>query len=224
MKKLIFVLTICICLLFPACKNIKKASSQYNIENAVAVELEKMDDNFSDETLKAMSVVIRTNLLINPIETQKKATEKYKKLTLATKDLVLKNNKNNLVEISFEDNNDYLWKKTIKKSEILNFALQNNINLSSISNIEPVWDNNKVLGLKIGEKFFDYELLKTQFGLESNEITNISQTKSDIIINGKNKGMFRFFDTYKAEQLSNNNQIFDEILNDFFNNLKLIKN
>ena len=72
---------------------------------------------------------------------------------------ILKTENNNLIEISLIESDEYHWQKTIKKSKILEFALKHKINLTNISDIKPVFENEKVKGINIGGKFFDYQML-----------------------------------------------------------------
>lgn len=224
MKK-IFLLFCCLTLtLFASCKQIPKSNSYPNIESQVAAKLMELDENYSDETLEAMSVVLRTNLIVNHSnENLVCDNEKYLKIANETSNLVLKNNNGSLVEISFENTDDYLWQKSIKKSELLDFAFKNNISLTNLSKINPVTKNEKIIGLEIGNKYFDYNALAQEFGLESNTILKISQDKNSIIVSGKTKGFYGYFDTTKSEQLSNNNYFFKDILTDFFDNLTINK-
>ncbi len=223
MKK-IFLLFFSIFILgFVACsKSQTRVVSSLDLNKMVACELEKIDKKYSDETLKALSVIIRTNITINNKQYNGEPKEKYLTLANETKNKVLKNNNNNLIEINLENNNEYTWQKNIKKSKLLEFALKNNINLSNISNIEPVLDSKKVKGLNIGNKYFDYETLAKEFELESNEIEKIEENKKEIVIKGKNKGFYGHFDFEKSEQLSNDNYSFEKILKIFFNDLKII--
>ena len=222
MKKY-FVIFVCLMLfIFVGCTK-TSTSPNFDIDNEVAVELEKMDNNFSDETLKAMSVVLRTNLKIDqikPAENQN-PTKKYLNITKQTKNKVLKNKNNNLIKISFEKPEEYTWQKTIRKSQILEFALKNNINLTNLSTIEPIKENEKVIGLKIGNKYFEYEDLANHFGLESNLIENITENKKEIVIKGKNNTLKNYFDIQKSEQLSNDNHNYYDILTIFFDDLFL---
>lgn len=200
----------------------QKSTQKTDINKMVAVQLEDIDKNYSNETLKALSVILRTNQIINNIETTEKTpSEKYLEIVNTTKNEILKDKNNNLVEISLNNNSEYHWQKNIKKSKILEFALKNKIKLTNISDFEPVFENEKVKGINIGGKFFDYQMLITEFGLESNTIENIETTKSEVIIKGKNKGIFDNFDTCKSEQLSNDNHNYKDILKIFFNDLKI---
>lgn len=210
-------------LCFSACsKQTVKIDNNININEIVATKLEEMDKGYSDETLKALSVILRTNLTINNSNTSiATPKEKYLNISKTTRNQVLKNQNNNLIEISLSDNNEYTWQKTIKKSKLLEFAFKNKINLTSISEVEPIIDNGKVVGLNIGKKYFEYETLSKEFGLESNTIESIESNKKEIIIKGKNKGFYNNFDIDKSEQLSNDNHNYKQILKTFFNDLKI---
>ena len=92
----------------------------------------------------------------------------------------------NQAEISVDKNIDTHWKKIIKKSEILDFAYRNEISLTNISNIEPIYKDDKISLLKIGNKYFDFSLLAKEFQLESSNIEKIEIDKNNIIVYGKN--------------------------------------
>ena len=221
--KNLFLMVLCLFLFgFVACSNTHtKPVSINELNKQIAIELENLDNNYSEETLKALSVVLRNNLTITKNYSTENPTDKYLKIAESTNKKVLKNKNNNLVEISLENNNEYSWQKTIKKSKLLEFAFNNKINLTNLSNIEPIIENEKVTGINIGNKYFDYELLAKEFGLESNIIENIEDNKKEIIIKGKNKGFCSHFDINKSEQLSNNNHNYEQILNLIFSDLKI---
>lgn len=225
MKKIflfIFSLMMIFCV---SCKNIEEVEVSYDeINMQIAYSLQKMDENYTTETLKAMSVVLRNNILINnnsDFDKDVNLDQKYIDIAQLTNNLILKNNDNDLIELSFENNENYTWQKNIKKSELLEFALNNNVSLASISSIEQVNDNGKIVGLKIGKKYFDYQSLAKEFDLQSNEIINISSQKDEILVTGKNKGFYGYFNTQKSEKLSKNNKNYKEILTEIFDNLKL---
>ena len=221
-KYIIFILSI-IMFVFVGCTNqAQKTPPKADIDSLVAINLEKIDKNYSNETLKALSVILRTNLTINNEEIKDLVpNNKYLEIVKLTKNEMLKNDKNNLIETSLIEKEEYHWQKTIKKTKILEFALKNKINLTNISQIEPVFENEKIKGINIGGKFFDYQLLISEFGLESNNIESIETTKTEVIIKGKNQGFFDKFNIDKAEQLSNDNHNYKDILKIFFNDLKI---
>lgn len=209
-----------------SCKNIEKVEVNHDkINMQIAYSLQKMDENYSDETLKAISVVLRNNILINnsDFDNQENIDEKYIAIAESTNNYVLKNDNDELIELSFENNENYTWQKNIKKSELLEFALKNNISLTNISSFEPVYENEKIIGIKLGKKYFDYQTLAKEFNLQSNQITNISSQKNEFLITGKNKGFYGFFDVKKSEKLSKNNLNFKDILSEIFSDLNLKK-
>lgn len=222
MKKYLMVVLSLIMMIFVGCGKLEKQES-VNVDDFVAQKLEKIDNNYSDETLKAMSVIIRTNMIVDneTLNNKTKPSEKYKNLTNTTSYKTLKDKNNNLIKTSFENSPDYTWQKNIKKSDVLEFALKNNISLTNISNVEPVFENDKIKALKIGNKTFDYSELASQFGLESNNIEKITTNKTEIIVKGKNKGFVNSFDIKTSEQLSNNNHNYLEILNHFFDDFSV---
>lgn len=223
MKKILLIILSILYIGVIGCSNTAtKTPQKADVNKMVAIQLEDIDKNYSDETLKALSVVLRTNQKINQEEiADKSPSQKYLNIVQNTNNEVLMDKNNNLIEVSLIESDEYHWQKTIKKSKILEFALKHNINLTNISDIEPVIENEKVKGLNIGGKFFDYQMLITEFGLESNTIENIETTKSEVIIKGKNKGVFDNFNIHKSEQLSNDNHNYKDILKIFFNDLKI---
>ncbi len=221
-KTLLIILSILYIGLIGCSEPAKKSPLKEDLNKIVAIKLEEIDKNYSDETLKALSVILRTNHIINNEEVVvNNPNPKYLEIAKNTNNEVIKDKNNNLIEISLIESDEYHWQKTIKKSKILEFALKHKINLTNISDIKPVFENEKVKGINIGGKFFDYQMLITEFGLESNTIENIETTKTEVIIKGKNKGDFDNFSTHKSEQLSNDNYNYKDILKTFFNDLKI---
>lgn len=227
MKKYFLVILGFILMFFVACGKLEKQTNLSNLETMVASELEQINQNspagnLSDETLKALSVTIRTNLKINQASQAKtNASERFVNIAKQTEGQVLKNKNGNLVETSLENNEDYAWQKSIKKSELLEFASKNNISLTSLASTKPVTENGRVVGLRVGGKYFNYETLAKEFNLESNIIEKISENKNEIIINGRNKGFQNHFDLEKSEQLSNDNCNYLQILSEFFSDFNV---
>lgn len=222
MKKICVSILSLLVLLFISCGKIPEVQPVSDINLSIAKKLQEMDENFSDETLKAISVALRNNILINHENLNDgKVNSKYLEIAKSTDEKVLKNKDGILIEISFSDNDDYTWQKNIKKSDILEFAMNNNIKLTSLTNIKEVSDNGRIIGIYIGNQYFDYQTLANNFNLESNKIESISSSKNEIIIKGKGNNFYNHFDTKKAEQLSNDNYSYSEILNDLFDNLTL---
>ena len=223
MKKLfLFVLTI-ISLTLISCGKLEEKPPVNDINLAVAEQLQKMDNNYSDETLKALSVAIRNNVIINGENgVNNNIDKKYLNIAKSTNGKTLKNVNNDIIEISFQSNDNYTWQKNIKKNQILEFALQNDINLANLTNIEHISEKGRVIGLKIGNQTFDYNKLADYFNLESNKIESISSSKNEIIINGKGNDFYNHFDISQAEQLSNNNHNYLEILEEIFTDFKVI--
>jgi hypothetical protein len=222
MKRLLLILCVIPILLFISCEKIQKAEPAKNINETIAQKLQAIDNGYSEETLKALSVAIRNNVLINHEKCDNKNIEsKYLNIANSTDGKVLKNQNGDLIEISFENNDNYKWQKNIKKNEILEFALNNNISLTNLSNIEDISENGRVIGLKIGNQYFDYQTLANHFNLESNIIESITSSKNEIIIKGVGNNFYSHFDINKSEQLSINNHNYIEILNIIFDNLTL---
>lgn len=223
MKKIYSILLILSLLIFSACSIKETTQSQsINIDNYIAYKLEQLDNNYNNETLKALSLIIRTNEKLKPSNTNNNypISQKYKDIVTQTENELIKTNGNfEYINISEKEN---IWTQTIKKDKLLNFALKNNISLSNIKTIEPVYLNNSLQGIKVGGIMFDYKALTKEFDLKSDKITNITTNKQEIIITGKDFNNFKYFNIEKSEQLANSGKNYKEILSDFFNNLKII--
>lgn len=226
MKRLFYFIFTFILITLTACsnKNQTNISNASNLEDAVAYKLEQIDknQNLDDETLKSLSVVIRTNLTLNNELKNQTLTpsNKYKTLVNHTKNETLKINGNTeFIDICTDE---YSWKKSISKDKILNYAQKNNISLSNISNINSIYDNDYVEKLEIGGKEFDYKKLSNEFGFESNQITNIETTNKEIIIYGINKGFNSKYDLKQATNLSKQNKNYKEILENLYKNSTIL--
>ena len=203
------------------CNNNK--SNIQNLENSVAAELQSIDEGYDDETLKALSVILRTNLSLKKDNKlySKKINPKYTKIAKSTKNETLKNDNNEIVEISLENTDSYHWQKIINKSEILDYAYKNNISLTNISSFEPVYENNKIKQINIAGKTFDYKTLAKEFNLESNEIENFEIKNSSVIITGKKQGFYDYFDFEKSKKLSKEGKNYQDILSENFSELHI---
>lgn len=221
MKKLICILLTIFLVSLTACSNNKQeVSNASNLEDIVSYELEQLDkeQNLDNETLKSLSVIIRTNhILNNDLDNQNlHSSTKYKTIANQTKNETLKIN-GNLEFISISSNN-YTWKKIIQKDKLLTYAFNNNISLSNLTSIEPIYNQNRVKIINIGGKEFDFKNLANEFDLESNKITNIQTNNKEIIIYGEDKGFNESFDVKKASTLSNEGKNYKEILENLYNN------
>lgn len=243
---IIFVFALALVFSFSGCSE-KEKIVESSVEAMTLCELEQIDgiENFSDETIKALSVIIRTNNK-NDNETNfayipnNKRIEKLVEETNG-KILVQKNNEdlneNNIASPIFigtlNENNqiknnklDYInsegsktWSVVIKKSAILNYLKKNNISLSNISDIKTNNDNDgKLLSISIGNKEIPYSSLKENFGIKSNKILKIENNLTNIVIYGEYD---ESFDIYKAENLSSQGNTYDKILNVLVKNYEI---
>ncbi|MBQ7917401.1 MAG: hypothetical protein IJ310_01140 [Clostridia bacterium] len=223
MKKIFSIFVVLLIFLTSGCSKTTNVSNATNLEDVVAYELEQIDNsqNLDDETLKSLSVVIRTNTILNNDFQDKNynPSKKYKDIVNETKNQTLKINGNaEFIDISTQD---YEWKKSIKKNKLLEFAYLNNISLSNLSNIEPIYKEEKIEKLNIAGNSFDYKNLAENFYLESNDITNIETTNKEVVIYGKNKGFYNKFDYNKSKNLSKQGKNYKEILNNLYPNFEI---
>ncbi len=234
MKKLIsiFCCFFVIFLLF-GCSKKESYVPVENLEHRVSSELEEIDNiqNLSDETIKALSVVIRTNLL-NDNQNNKNISENKEYSTVhnhiydiikETSGEVLKSSEG-LKKFEIEESySNGLWEIQIKKSDLLNYLNKNNISLSNISNITPVFDeDNNFLYLVVGGKVIYYNELKDEFGLKSKKITNIENNINSITIYGEGYDSdTAYFNIEESLQLEEDGLNYKELLNHFFKGFNL---
>lgn len=197
----VFVVILCAVLSFCACKEQKQNQSKaVDINLATAAEIESIDgfENFDDETVKSLALVIRSNF--------ENFGSSGVSDSVKSKEPSIKNNEQmhkkiySLVLLSESENNEPLKSKTIinitdnssdfsqeiKKVDVLKFIAKNNISLSNISSIEPKFnDKNELEYLSVGGKKISYKDLKKEFGLNSNKIKSVDSTKNSLIICGE---------------------------------------
>ena len=223
MKKIFVLCFVCLGLFFLCSCSFKPKSntSGDTLETKVACCLEKIEgvENYDDEILKTLSVIIRTNI-INGNEGEDSSapsSQKFLDIASSTKGEVLTLSKEQKINLCYVPE-DYTWKKEIKKSDLLSFLNKNNISLANIKNIEPVFDENKnFIELVVGGKHIGYEFLKKEFGLESSKITKIEKENNTIIIFGEGKDLDKLsFDICKAESLASSGKTYRQLLKHFF--------
>ena len=240
MKRLGLIL-ICICLCFCCSCSKKESNTQVASKQAHASELDKQVafeienykniDSLEDETIKALSVVIRTNILNGEIE--KKSTEEYSvknehilKLTTETSGEILskENNSNDSVTIYIEDESEpEEWTKEIKKVEILKYLKKKDISLSSISNIKnKTNDNGRTQKIIVGGKEINYNEIMKEFDIPSNNLKSITNNISSITIIGIGKGTENNFNIFEAENDAKNGQNYKKILKNRYNDFNII--
>lgn len=226
----IFVLCLILsisCLGFGGCSSKQEPIVESSVEALTLCELEQVDgvENLSDETIKALSVIIRSNVQnTSPksfayVPNNKRLAELSASTSGKTLSSLLEPSSSTLSigqysKETFNNipyiNGSKTWSVEIKKSQILSYLQKNNINLSNISSFEPVYLEDGTLdGIKLGGKFISYEVLSQEFGLKSNKITNISNTLSKIVVEGEYTNTFIIED---AETLSKNGMDYNDIL------------
>ncbi len=231
MKRLTYVFLLIFTLfIFSGCTKPIKYDAAESVEHQVANNLESIENiqNVKEETIKALSVITRTNLLQEDNDfsenSSKTYSEEHKKLyniSNKTAGEVLFDGEN-LANIEILQTNNSEWESEIKKSTLLSFLSENNISLSNISNIEPnLDDNGNLVNLNIGGKIINYDSLEKNFNLKSNKITKIDNTISSIIIHGENIPSSTTFFIDEAEKLAAEGKNYKELLNHFFNGFDL---
>ena len=208
--------------IFCACS--KQNSSSANAVNfAITSKICEIEDyqNLSDETIKALAVVFRTNLKNGENYSFNKNAFDKNILSL------VRDTKKEVIEdvdesILFEDNKE--WTKEISKSKILETFSLNGENISSFENISLEKDSvGKVSNLYISQKVINKRDLKNSLGLKSNFITDLKTTPTSIIFYGKGNSFGEKFDILRAEEISKKNESYEAIIKYFKNGYKTIK-
>ena len=192
MKKLVLIISIFTMFIFCGCTPTSEKPETIITPKIVASVIESNinTQNLSDETIKALSVIVRTNLKNGynfKSESYSEPSERTIKLAKLTDYEFLTDDTNQNQYISFGQKNQKqtFWKKEIKKSDILKFLTSQKIGLASLSNIEPeINENGETESLVVGGKKIKFEILKNEFDLKSNKISNIETLSNSVIITG----------------------------------------
>ena len=226
-------LSVLVCLF--SCKKAPAQIEAQTMDYKVAETIENIDgiENVDDETIKALSVVVRSNILSenqNALAYENSYGSAYSgknehilSLTKETANEILTKNES---PASFEivtDEKISAWEVEIKKSDILKFLNKNNISLSSISKIEPeINESGELVSLCVGGKNIPYLSLKEEFNLKSSKITNIESTLTSVKIYGEGEDENKqIFNLKSSQKLSSEGKNYKELLKHFFNDFDL---
>lgn len=221
MKKIFCLIFSLFYLIFSGCSNKNNENaSAYNLDLATIEEIENIEnvDAFDDETIKALSIVVRTKKKQQEkISSYTPKNKRLYNLVKETSNVVLKN-KNNTAVVNFETSD--IWEKHIKKYDILKYLSNKGISLANISDIETITDSNgKLTHIVIGGKTISFDELKTNFDIPTDNVIDFKINKSDVVLTG------RFdendFNLPKANTLSKQGKKYDEILKFFYNKFSL---
>ena len=236
MKRLFIFIILC-CFIFTGCsKNTtadvvaEKQADATNIDLQVVKEIESLENvnDLSDETIKSLSIISRTNLMN---KTQNKSNENYTpknkkiyELVKQTKNQILIDENNSQSEnFKIENQKEETWVKEIKKGDILKFLNKNKIKLSSTSNIKPEKDEfGKTTKLNLNGKIVSFEKIMKEFNLPSNNIEYIENNLTNIKIYGKGQKNDQVFNIFEAEKLSKQGFGYEKILKNSQNNFQII--
>lgn len=222
MKKIfLFVLSLFLIFSVSACSNVSEKKQDSESEVLSLLSSTENIDNLHDETIKALSVICRTQVEGNcsMLKTKNKTTnpKRIKNLANQTKGecLILKDiSPKNL----FVFNGEKTWNIEIKKSKLLEFLNKKNISLANLTNISSDYDEEKNLkSITLGGKTLSFDDLKNEFGLISNKITKITPTLSSIIVEGEIQKIAGYFDITEAEDLAKSGKDYKQLLNHFYN-------
>ena len=220
MKKLIiFISVFCLSFTFCGCKK-KQTETTSAINQKIASQICQIEnyDTLSPETIKALSVVFRTNIKngenISALENYL-IDENILLLTKETDGEILDDVSN---IISLDKNEE--WVLEIPKTKLLEFFSTKGEHISSFSNIKLEKDNNeRTEKLVISEKKLSSQELKNNFSLKSNKIEKFETTQSSLILYGKGFGFGENFDIFEAETLAKNGYSYEAIIKSLKNRL-----
>lgn len=210
------------------------SASASNLDLQVLQKIESIEniESFDNETIKALSVVVRTNI-INSENYKNQTTFEYNpkserihSLVSSTSNEVLFNNESKIDTIYIDNNNDNkTWVQEIKKVDILKYMKDNNISLSNISEIETeTTEEGFVKNIVIGGKNIDIKKLMKYFQLKSNKITNIKNKKTSFIVEGVGEGNEFNFNINETQKLAKEGQNYKKILKNRYNSFQIIIN
>ncbi len=243
MKK-IFIFIFCFIICFGAGCSKTESNNQEAQNQAYLASVDKIVSNeiasfegsedFDAETIKTLSVIIRTNLN-NDLSNKKELNENNNDIlnnniytiVRETSGEILEDENSPLTELYIEDNKtkEQEWIVLIKKNKILELLKQNNIKLSNLSKFELI-SNKEGFAEKIviGGKEFDFQYLMKKFDLPSNKNISIVNNLTSIKITGKGIGQNENFNLETIKALSNQGYDYKSIIKSKKNSFKIINN
>ncbi len=211
-KLLILFLSVIMMFYISGCSNKSEQLTADNLNHVCFEEIQNIEEieNLNDETIKALSVIVRTNIK-NGYKSENKTrevplsepqTKRIKGLINYTSNQVLadtniadnfdnSNNSGIQSKITYFvcNNQNTLWSKEIKKHELLSFLNKQGISLASLSSLSfSSNDDGRVTELTIGGKVLPFSVFAEEFKLESDKITNVTSSLSSFVIEGIGKG------------------------------------
>ena len=243
MKK-IFILFICILLSFTfgcskkedTSKQAEKQAYLASVDAIVSNEIASFEnsENFNEETIKTLSVILRTNFENNQLN-KKELIEKNNdilnndiyNIVKQTSGEVLQEENEQIKElyIESEKTKNQEWCVHIKKSRILELLQKNNISLSNLSNFEVVTNKDgyteKII---IAGKEFDFYYLMKAFNLPSNKNIEIVNNLTSVKVTGIGTHKNDYFSLETIKSLSNQGHDYKSIIKSKKNSFKIINN
>ena len=181
-------------------------------------------DSFDNETIKALSVVLRTNLTEDDFKNSSEeiSNSKIYELVSSTSGEIL-TSENEPIYINIENEEETAWQKEIKKYKILEYMKENKISLSNISQIEPIKNEyGEVEKLFVGGKEITVSSLADYFELPSENIINIENKKQSVIVFGEGNKNDPNFNIKKSLKLAQKGDDYKKILKNGRNNFQII--
>lgn len=207
MKNFIFLFSfLTLFLLFAGCKTFYK--QEYSQDELIASQISTIDDieSYSDETIKTLSVLYRTNIDQLKTNTPTNFNQRIYNLVNETSNEKLEKK----IEFNVYKNE---WSEIINKSDILEFLKIKEISLSNLSKYEIIKDcNNNAISLVIASKKLAFTDFAKYFKLKSNNNIHIKNYSNYIKISGYGQGFNNIFDIKDIETLANLGKNYLEIL------------
>lgn len=237
MKKLFLFISLfmaAICLSLAGCSKPTQPTMGKDSEHIVAEKICQMGaSNLTDEMIKALSVVVRTNLLFegqNNFESQNSTSDATSEAENATRERVftlvgatkgeILTHENLPAEVHYSaEKKD--WSVKLKKWEILSALSRCGVMLSNISHAKlNRTDSGKVESVSIGGKTLTPQELSESLNLPSDIITSAKISGNSLVVTGERKNHENCL--YYLDDFSG--KTYTEILNSAFDNLTIINN
>lgn len=196
-----------------SCKTLEKKT--YSIDELIAQEISSIEnfENFSEETIKTLSIIYRTNL----------DGQDLKLSTIPNNDLLSIIKKTNMLTLDKKVNlNTYEknWSEAIDKYQLLEFFKSQNIKVANLSEIKIISDENgNAKKISISSKQFEFQTFANYFNLKSNKNIKITNEKSIIKIEGYGIGFDININIKDIQELSSKGLKYTEILDEITKNI-----
>lgn len=212
-----FILCVCVC----GCSNKQTVASADDAASYITYEIEQLEgfESFDTETIKTLSGLYQSNYTKNKSLFKNNG---YKNEYIYN--IVKEETKNQTTTYDkyfiFNNNND--WSKEISKADILKFLSNKGISLVSVKHSKPVFEQNSVVAIEIGENQISISEIVSAFNLPSANITNIEDKTLSIVVFGQIEENGVSIDPKSVNKMAKSGKNKAEILKSLDNDFYLI--